>query len=135
MSTQSGWQLIPWPAWGVAAGGFAALVSLGYGLLDGAGTPGFGTIMGLAGGFLCAATILLAGFVYGDARRRGMPPVPWTALAVLIPNGIGFVLYFLLRQPLIRPCAACGAALSNDAAFCSRCGHQQVSHRPENSAA
>jgi hypothetical protein len=87
---------------------------------------GLGTAMGAGMGAIAAAFILLAGYVYADSSRRGMPPVPWTALALLIPNGVGFVLYFLLRKPIVRPCGNCGCGVPQGVAFCSTCGQSQV---------
>jgi len=66
--------------------------------------------------------VLLCGYVYGDARRRGMRPVMWTLLAFFIPNAIGVILYFILREPLLRGCPSCGTQVSQGYAFCSKCG-------------
>src|SRR5712691_5230109 len=52
---------------------------------------------------------LLAGYVYGDARRRGMRYVLWTLLAIFLFNGIGIILYFILREPLLGYCSKCGS--------------------------
>src|SRR5271154_6001563 len=38
--------------------------------------------------------ILLIGYVYADAKRRGMRYVLWTWLVVMIPEGIGILIYF-----------------------------------------
>src|SRR5260370_32323844 len=43
--------------------------------------------------------VLLIGYINGDAKRRGMRYVLWTFLAILIPNSIGVILYFVLRDP------------------------------------
>ena len=56
------------------------------------------------------AYVLLVGYVYGDARRRGMNHVLWTLLAIFIPNAIGIILYFILRDPVPVPCPTCGDA-------------------------
>ena len=66
--------------------------------------------------------ILLIGYVYADARRRGMRYVMWTLLATFIPNAIGIILYFLLRDPLPQPCRACGKGHKPGLAFCPNCG-------------
>ena len=66
--------------------------------------------------------VLLIGYVYADARRRGMRYVMWTLLAIFIPNAIGIVLYFILRDPIPVPCAQCGGPLRPGQAFCPRCG-------------
>jgi membrane protease YdiL (CAAX protease family) len=69
-----------------------------------------------------AIYILLIGYVNSDARRRGMRYVLWTLLAIFIPNAIGIILYFILRDPLLRGCPNCGTAVSQGFAFCSKCG-------------
>jgi hypothetical protein len=134
MSTQSGFALIPLPAKVLSALIASAILSFLYWQfrIDGAW---FFIIPGLFLSALLAGTILLAGYVYADAKQRGMPPVPWTALALLVPNGVGFVLYFLLRRPIVRPCPGCGYGLPAGAAFCSRCGRRQMANQSEGSAA
>jgi hypothetical protein len=66
--------------------------------------------------------ILLIGYIYGDARRRGMRPVLWALLAFFIPNAIGVILYFILREPLLVNCPRCGAGTKSTFPFCSACG-------------
>jgi hypothetical protein len=66
--------------------------------------------------------VLLIGFVHADAKRRGMRYVMWTWLAVLVPNAIGIILYFLLRDPLPRPCPNCQTVLPARFTFCPHCG-------------
>jgi hypothetical protein len=68
------------------------------------------------------AWILLIGYVYADAKRRGMRYVMWTWLATLIPDGIGVLLYFLLRDALPRPCHGCGTVVKAGYTFCPHCG-------------
>jgi double zinc ribbon protein len=64
---------------------------------------------------------LLIGYVNQDAKRRGMNRTLWTLLVTFIPNGIGFVLYFLLRQPLPVPCPQCGNPTNPNFNFCPKC--------------
>lgn len=66
--------------------------------------------------------VLLIGYVYADARRRGMRYVMWTLLAALIPNAIGIILYFVLRDPLLVNCTSCGTHVRPGFAFCPKCG-------------
>jgi hypothetical protein len=68
------------------------------------------------------ATVLLVGYVNADARRRGMRYIMWTLLAIFIPNAIGFILYFVLREPLLIPCPQCGSPGRTGFVFCPRCG-------------
>ena len=70
--------------------------------------------------------VLLIGYVNGDARRRGMRHVLWTLLAIFIPNAIGIILYFVVRDPLMRQCPKCGATVGGKFAFCSSCGSALV---------
>jgi len=77
----------------------------------------------LAGGVL-AVWALLVGYVNRDAARRGMNRALWTLVAIFVPNGIGFILYFLMRRPLMLACAECGADVPMDANFCPRCAHR-----------
>ena len=69
-----------------------------------------------------AGYTVLVGYVYGDARRRGMRYVMWTLLAIFLFNGIGVILYFILREPLQVYCSRCGAGVQPSHAFCPRCG-------------
>ena len=66
--------------------------------------------------------ILLVGYIAGDAKRRGMRPVLWVLLSFLIPNMIGIILYFILRNPLLRACPQCGTKSAATFAFCPSCG-------------
>ena len=99
-------KLSTWPLWGAAI--FALVI------------PIFGAIF-----------ILLVGYVNGDARRRGMRYIMWTLLAIFIPNAIGIILYFLLRDPLLRDCPSCGTSVSQEFAFCSKCGTALAHACPE----
>jgi RNA polymerase subunit RPABC4/transcription elongation factor Spt4 len=66
--------------------------------------------------------VLLVGYVYADARRRGMRYILWTLLATFIPNAIGIILYFILRDPLLVPCPQCSTLVRPGHAFCPNCG-------------
>jgi len=127
MTRRSGFGLIPVTAKVAAAVAFVAFVVLcsRFTFFDEHAAIGFGPFAGAMMGALAGGFILLAGYVYADAGRRGMPPLPWTALAILVPNGIGFVLYFLLRKPLEHPCPGCRFGVPAGAAFCPACGQAQ----------
>jgi hypothetical protein len=75
-----------------------------------------------AAGLLMALYILLVGYVWADAKRRGMNALLWVLLAIFIPNAIGIILYFILRQPLPVPCPSCQTPATKDQAFCAACG-------------
>jgi len=65
---------------------------------------------------------LLIGYVYADAKRRGMRYVMWTLLAMFIPDGIGIILYFVLRDPPMRACPGCAQLAKSGFTFCPHCG-------------
>jgi RNA polymerase subunit RPABC4/transcription elongation factor Spt4 len=66
--------------------------------------------------------VLLIGYVYADAKRRGMRYAMWTWLAALVPNGIGIILYFILRDALPKPCPGCSTLVKSGFVFCPHCG-------------
>ncbi len=92
-----------------------------------AAVPGLPAGLGLLVGVVIATWILGLGYVYADARRRGMPPILWTLIAAFIPNLLGFLLYFALRKPIALPCPQCGQATPAGQRFCSWCGYQASS--------
>jgi len=69
-----------------------------------------------------ASYALAVGYVYGDSKRRGMRHVMWTLLAIFIPNGVGIILYFILRDPMPVYCSRCGHPMNPGFAFCPGCG-------------
>jgi len=79
-------------------------------------------IIAIVAPLLLAGYTLVIGYVYGDARRRGMRYMMWTLLAIFLFNGIGVILYFILRDPLLVYCPRCGAGVQPSHAFCPRCG-------------
>jgi hypothetical protein len=79
-------------------------------------------LMTLIGAVMVAVYVLLVGYVFGDARRRGMNHVLWTLLAIFIPSAVGIILYFILRDPIPVPCPACGTPARKGFAFCASCG-------------
>ena len=66
--------------------------------------------------------VLLIGYVNADAKRRGMRHVMWTLLCIFVPNAIGTILYFVLRDPLLVSCRKCGTLVKKGLAFCPQCG-------------
>jgi RNA polymerase subunit RPABC4/transcription elongation factor Spt4 len=117
----------PW-AWTVAAIIFvAAEVFFNFYMHPGwAGVP-----LGLAAGTIAGGYWLLVGYVNRDARRRGMSSLLWTLVAIFIPNCLGILLYFLLRQPLQTACAQCGNTVQTGFNFCPRCSCQLSSSCPK----
>jgi hypothetical protein len=76
--------------------------------------------------FLIVPYIALIGYVFADAKRRGMRYVMWTLLAVFIPDAIGIILYFILRDALPKPCPGCSTPVKAGFAFCPHCGNSMT---------
>ena len=74
-------------------------------------------------GIPLAIYTLLIGYVNADARRRGMRYIMWTLLAIFIPNAIGIIVYFILRDPVMKPCPNCSQIAKPGFAFCPHCGY------------
>jgi hypothetical protein len=73
-------------------------------------------------GTALAIWLLCLGFVFADARQRAMRSVPWVLTAALFPHLLGFLLYFVLRQPVALTCTHCGKTGPLNERFCSWCG-------------
>jgi Double zinc ribbon len=72
-------------------------------------------------GTILAFLALMVGYVNKDAGVRGMNRTLWTLLVIFIPNAIGFILYFLLRNPLRIECPKCGVVVDARVNFCPNC--------------
>jgi hypothetical protein len=71
-----------------------------------------------------AVIILLVAYVNRDAKRREMNSTLWTILVVaLLPAYFvtGFIIYFLLRDPLPLTCPQCSSKVSARFNFCPEC--------------
>ena len=71
-----------------------------------------------------AAIIFWVAYVNRDAKRRGMNAAVWTLLViVLLPawTFVGFLIYFLMREPLPYPCPQCGKSVGARFNFCPNC--------------
>src|SRR5689334_9304402 len=104
-------RLIPGWAWVLAGMGFACMQFVANVILprDPDAPPLWGRIIvGFATGVVVVCYVLLVGYVSGDAGKRGMNRVLWTFAAILVPSGLGIILYFILRQPLPASCRQCG---------------------------
>ncbi len=85
---------------------------------------GFRIYFNLTWGFLVSLYFLMLGYVSKDAPRRAMSTRFWMMICFVMPAGIGAVLYFLLRQPEVSRCPACGTHVQSDFHFCPQCNYQ-----------
>lgn len=79
---------------------------------------------GIAAGTVVACYILLIGYVNRDAGQRRMSRLWWTLIAIFVPNGLGIVLYFILRKPRPTHCPQCGAEVEPGFSFCPSCSNR-----------
>jgi hypothetical protein len=81
-------------------------------------------------GTITAASLFLScwlfmlGYIYRDAKRRGMSPALWTILVLILSPAylfIGLIIYLLVREPLPYTCPQCSATVSARFNFCPSC--------------
>jgi hypothetical protein len=80
--------------------------------------------LNISWGMLAAIYFLMVGYVSKDAPRRAMSVRFWMLVCLVMPGGIGAVIYFLLRQPEVSRCPACGTHVQSDFHFCPQCNYQ-----------
>jgi hypothetical protein len=122
-------KLIPWWSYVLAAiffVGIQLLINLVLAPADPRPRPrAYTAVWALLFGMFLAFYMLMIGFVVRDSKRRGMNPVVWTLIMVsLIPSGLGFIVYFLLREPIALKCPHCAQSVTPDQNFCTQCSFQ-----------
>jgi Double zinc ribbon/Phospholipase_D-nuclease N-terminal len=75
-------------------------------------------------GTALASYVLLLGYVSRDVKRRNMSAALWMLIVMVMPGGIGAVVYFLLRQPIMMRCPHCTTELPASVHFCPQCQFQ-----------
>jgi hypothetical protein len=117
------------PRWSIALGvaAFAAVQYIMHVYLPQyhheEGPNAFRIFVSLMWGTLLAMFTIMVGYITRDAKRRGMNVAMWTVLAVGM-QGIGLVVYFLLRQPVMSHCPQCSTTLLPAFNFCPQCQFQ-----------
>src|SRR5580704_16442837 len=92
-------------------------------------------LLGAIAGTVLACYVVLIGYINRDAGQRGMSRVWWTLLAMFVPNGLGIVLYFILRRPRTAHCPQCAAEVEAGFSFCPYCSSTLESASGASSAA
>jgi hypothetical protein len=85
---------------------------------------GFRIYFNLSWGLLAALYFLMVGYISKDSPRRAMSSRLWIVICFVMPGGIGAVLYFLLRQPIVSRCPACSTHVQSDFHFCPQCDYR-----------
>jgi len=78
-------------------------------------------LLGVLMGAVLGCYAVLIGYVNQDAGRRSMSRLLWTLIAIFVPNGLGIVLYFVLRKPRTAHCSQCDAEVEPGFSYCPRC--------------
>lgn len=120
-------KVIPGPGWIIAIAVYASMVSV---LLifaipsdrEMSRWPTSGAVVFSLGiSVIVFVLTLLIGYVNGDAKRRGMRRGLWTLIAIFVPNAIGIILYFFMRESLTT-CSQCRTQVRSTFSFCPNCG-------------
>jgi len=77
-----------------------------------------------AGSLFTSCWLFMLGYIYRDAKRRGMSPALWTVLVLILSPAylfIGLIIYLLVREPLPYTCPQCSASVSARFNFCPSC--------------
>jgi hypothetical protein len=128
MSIRKELSVVPRAAWIVALIGYLGLMITLYFVVP----IGSDTSQWPRPGQLCFIFLLplvfvliipLYGYIYGDAKRRAMRYVMWTLLAIFVPDFIGVIIYFILRDALPLDCPGCHNLVPSKFTFCPHCGN------------
>lgn len=77
-----------------------------------------------AAAIFVSAILFMLGYVYRDAKRRGMNAILWTLLVLILSPAyllIGLIIYLLVREPLPYACPQCSATVNARYNFCPNC--------------
>ena len=90
------------------------------------GNPVMHVIGSYSWGAALASYVLLIGYISRDVKRRNMSPAIWMLIVLVMPGGIGAVVYFLLRQPMMTRCPSCRTEVASSFHFCPQCQFQMA---------
>lgn len=67
--------------------------------------------------------VFIGVFVYKDAPKHGLDPLPWTLISIFVPNFIGFIIYLIVRsgKKEMTKCPNCGKEVGKDFIKCPYC--------------
>lgn len=72
---------------------------------------------------ILSVPILMAVYVYRDAKARDMNPGLWTFLVLFVPSFMGFIIYLVVRGNYSGlMCPNCGSGVEKNYSVCPKCG-------------
>ena len=86
----------------------------------------FRIVMSYSWGTALASYVLLIGYISRDVKRRNMSAGIWMLIVLVMPGGIGAIVYFLLRQPMMTRCPSCRTEVASSFHFCPQCQFQMA---------
>jgi hypothetical protein len=78
-------------------------------------------LLGAIAGTALGCYAVLIGYINQDAGFRNMSRLLWTLIAIFVPNGLGILLYFVLRKPRSAHCPQCNAEVDPGFSYCPSC--------------
>ena len=88
------------------------------------GNPVMHVVGSYSWGAALASYVLLIGYISRDVKRRNMRPALWMLIVLVMPGGIGAIVYFMLRQPMMTRCPSCRTEVASGFHFCPQCQFQ-----------
>ena len=117
-------RIIPWWAWTLAVVAFVCMQVVFHYIVPRHHDPPPPVLrlwLGFVLGVVAAVWLLFVGYVNVDSGRRGMSRALWTVVVMFVPNALGFILYFFMRQPLQAMCPQCSTKVEKGFNFCPKC--------------
>ncbi len=118
------------PLWSVvlSIAVFSAIQAFSFWPHQGPPPPHHNPVMHVVGSYSWGAALasycLLIGYISRDVKRRHMSAGIWMLVVLVMPGGIGAIVYFLLRQPVMSRCPSCRTEVATGFHFCPQCQFQ-----------
>lgn len=85
----------------------------------------FGVMM-IAAFFSIIVVAIIGIIVFKDAKKLGMNEWLWILVVIYVPNGLGIIIYLIMRssEKKKRRCIKCSEPIDPNFALCPHCGHK-----------